>query len=123
MNAHAPFDTELFRKTMGGFATGVTVITVDAAGGPHGMTANAFMSGSLTPPLCVVSIAKRANTHAMVVAAGRFGVNILGEDQRDLAIYFAGRSRSTSIRVSRRSSRPRCCATAPPGSPRESRAL
>ena len=32
MNAHAPFDTELFRKTMGGFATGVTVITVDAAG-------------------------------------------------------------------------------------------
>ena len=91
MNAHAPFDTELFRKTMGGFATGVTVITVDAAGGPHGMTANAFMSGSLTPPLCVVSIAKRAHTHAMVVAAGRFGVNILGEDQRDLAIYFAGK--------------------------------
>jgi flavin reductase (DIM6/NTAB) family NADH-FMN oxidoreductase RutF len=91
MNAHAPFDTELFRKTMGGFATGVTVITVDAAGGPHGMTANAFMSGSLTPPLCVVSIAKRAHTHAMVVAAGRFGVNILGEHQRDLAIYFAGK--------------------------------
>ena len=91
MNAHAPFDTELFRKTMGGFATGVTVITADAAGGPHGMTANAFMSGSLTPPLCVVSVAKRAHTHAMVVAAGRFGVNILGEHQRDLAIYFAGK--------------------------------
>ena len=91
MNAHAPFDTELFRKTMGGFVTGVTVITADAAGGPHGMTANAFMSGSLTPPLCVVSIAKRAHTHAMVVAAGRFGVNILGEHQRDLAIYFAGK--------------------------------
>src|SRR5271163_4441196 len=91
MNVHAPFDTELFRKTMGGFATGVTVITVDAAGGPHGMTANAFMSGSLTPPLCVVSIAKRAHTHAMLVAAGRFSVNVLGEDQRDLAIYFAGK--------------------------------
>src|SRR5271154_3354781 len=90
MNAHAPFDAELFRKTMGGFASGVTVITVDATGGPHGMTANAFMSGSLTPPLCVVSIAKRAHTHAMVVAAGRFGVNILGLDQHDLAIYFSG---------------------------------
>ena len=91
MNVHAPLDIELFRKTMGGFATGVTVITVDADGGPHGMTANAFMSGSLTPPLCVVSIAKRAHTHAMVVAAGRFGVNVLGEDQRDVATYFAGK--------------------------------
>src|ERR1700722_10853217 len=91
MNAHAPFDTELFRKTMGGFATGVTVITVDNGGKPHGMTANAFMSGSLTPPLCVVSIAKRAHTHAMIIAAGRFGVNILGQDQRDFALYFAGK--------------------------------
>src|ERR1700678_2031463 len=91
MNAHAPFDTELFRKTMGGFATGVTVITVDATGGPHGMTANAFMSGSLAPPLCVVSVAKRANTHGMIVAARRFGVNILGQEQRDLALYFSGK--------------------------------
>src|ERR1700684_1762820 len=90
MNVHAPLDIELFRKTMGGFATGVTVITVDSREGPHGMTANAFMSGSLTPPLCVVSIAKRAHTHAMVSAAGRFGVNILGVDQHDLAVYFAG---------------------------------
>jgi flavin reductase (DIM6/NTAB) family NADH-FMN oxidoreductase RutF len=91
MNVHTPVDIELFRKTMGGFATGVTVITVNDGGMPHGMTANAFMSGSLTPPLCVVSIARRAHTHAMVVAAGRFGVNVLGEDQRDLAIYFAGK--------------------------------
>src|ERR1700689_2815465 len=91
MNAHALFDTELFRKTMDGFPPGVTVITVDAAGGPHGMTANAFMSGSLEPPLCVVSIAKRAHTHAMVQKAGRFGVNVLGVEQQDLALYFAGK--------------------------------
>jgi flavin reductase (DIM6/NTAB) family NADH-FMN oxidoreductase RutF len=81
----------VFRKTMGGFATGVTVITMDDGGEPRGMTANAFMSGSMTPPLCVVSIAKRAHTHARVQAAGRFGVNILGLDQRDLALYFAGK--------------------------------
>ena len=56
-------DPRLFRRTMGGFATGVTVITVDVNGTTHGMTANAFMSGSLHPPLCVVSIAKRAHTH------------------------------------------------------------
>jgi flavin reductase len=90
MTAPAAFDPQLFRKTMGGFATGVTVITADSREGPHGMTANAFMSGSLTPPLCVVSIAKRAHTHGMVSAAGRFGVNILGVDQHDLALYFAG---------------------------------
>src|SRR3984885_11964054 len=90
MTAPAAFDPQLFRKTMGGFATGVTVITVNSREGPHGMTANAFMSGSLTPPLCVVSIAKRAHTYAMIVAAGRFGVNILGVDQHDLAVYFAG---------------------------------
>ena len=55
------------------------------------MTANAFMSGSLEPPLCVVSIAKRAHTHAMIQDAGRFGVNVLGADQQDLALYFAGK--------------------------------
>jgi flavin reductase len=87
----ASFDPQLFRKTMGGFASGVTVISVDDVGTPHGMTANAFMSGSLVPPLCVVSIAKRAHTHAMVVAAGHFGVNILGQDQRDVALYFSGK--------------------------------
>ena len=57
------FDPRLFRRTMGGFATGVTVITVDVNGTTHAMTANAFMSGSLQPPLCVISIAKRAHTH------------------------------------------------------------
>jgi flavin reductase (DIM6/NTAB) family NADH-FMN oxidoreductase RutF len=84
-------DSQLFRKTMGGFATGVTVISVDAGGSTHGMTANAFMSGSLEPPLCVVSIAKHAHTHAMIQDAGRFGVNVLGADQQDLALYFAGK--------------------------------
>jgi len=85
------FDPQLFRKTMGGFASGVTVITVDAGDEPHGMTANAFMSGSLSPPLCVVSVAKRAHTHGMILTARRFGVNILGQDQRDLALYFSGK--------------------------------
>lgn len=76
---------------MGAFATGVAVVTVDSGETTHAMTANAFMSGSLEPPLCVVSIAKRAHTHAMIRQAGRFGVNILGEDQQALALYFAGK--------------------------------
>jgi len=85
-------ELELFRRAMGAFATGVTLVTVDEAGGAiHAMTANAFMSGSLEPPLCVVSIAKRAHTHDMIRRARRFGVNILGADQEDLALFFAGK--------------------------------
>jgi flavin reductase (DIM6/NTAB) family NADH-FMN oxidoreductase RutF len=90
-SARTKIDPQLFRRTMGAFATGVTIITVDAGGQVHAMTANAFMAGSLDPPLCVVSIAKRAHTHAMILGAGRFGVNILGADQEDLALYFAGK--------------------------------
>jgi flavin reductase (DIM6/NTAB) family NADH-FMN oxidoreductase RutF len=87
----SPIDSTLFRQTMGGFASGVTVITVDVGGSIHGMTANAFMSGSLDPPLCVVSVAKRARTHAMLLEARAFGVNVLAVDQQSLALFFAGR--------------------------------
>jgi flavin reductase (DIM6/NTAB) family NADH-FMN oxidoreductase RutF len=91
-NPRPAIDPSLFRKTMGGFATGVTVITVEVGGATHGMTANAFMSGSLEPPLCVVSVAKRARTHAMLIEAGAFGVSVLAADQQSLALFFAGRS-------------------------------
>jgi flavin reductase len=87
----AKIDAPLFRAAMGAFATGVTIVTVNDGDATHAMTANAFMSGSLAPPLCVVSIARRAHTHAMILESGRFGVNVLGADQQDLAIYFAGK--------------------------------
>ena len=56
----AQVDPGLFRCVMGRFATGVAVITTVVEGDIHGMTANAFMSASLSPPLCVVSIGKAA---------------------------------------------------------------
>ncbi|WP_421724006.1 flavin reductase family protein [Bauldia sp.] len=85
-------DPEHFRRVMGRFATGVTVITVAVdGGGAQGMTANAFMSGSLDPPLCVVSVARRARMHGHLTAARRFAINILSADQGDLANHFAGR--------------------------------
>lgn len=80
-----------FRKVMGRFATGVTVITATTGGESHGMTANAFMSGSLDPPLCVVSVARRAHMHAYLLEAKRFAVNILAEGQADHATHFAGK--------------------------------
>lgn len=55
------------------------------------MTANAFMSGSLDPPLCVVSIAKRAHMHAQLLAAHAFGVSILADGQESLSQHFSGR--------------------------------
>ena len=84
-------DAGHFRRVMGRFATGVTVITAEAHGERRGMTANAFMSGSLEPPLCVVSVAKRAHMHGHLTAAGRFGVNVLAAGQENLATHFAGR--------------------------------
>jgi flavin reductase (DIM6/NTAB) family NADH-FMN oxidoreductase RutF len=81
----------LFRKVMGSFATGVTVITTQLDGEIRGMTANAFMSGSLEPPLCVISVARSARMHACLADAGHFGVSILGQGQRRLSEHFAGR--------------------------------
>ena len=78
-----------FRVAMGCFATGVTVITVDQDGEIHGMTANAFSSVSLDPPLVLVCVDHRARTHAHLHARKRFGVNVLAADQRSISEYYA----------------------------------
>ena len=78
-----------FRKAMGCFATGVTVITVDYESEIHGMTANAFTSVSLDPMLVLVCVDHRAKTHAHLHARKRFGVNVLAEDQRTISDYYA----------------------------------
>jgi flavin reductase (DIM6/NTAB) family NADH-FMN oxidoreductase RutF len=80
---------EEFRKAMGCFATGVTVITVDDAGRVEGMTANAFTSVSLNPLLVLVCVERQARTHAHLHARKRFGVNVLSEGQRAIADYYA----------------------------------
>lgn len=84
-------DPRLFRRVMGSFATGVTTITVSDGEHVRGMTANAFISGSLEPPLCVVSIAKRARMHDPMMMAEHFGVSILAESQIEISEHFAGR--------------------------------
>lgn len=83
-------DGKLFRRVMGRFTTGVTVITAEAEGAVRGMTANAFMSGSLSPPLCIISIAKKARMHGALEAAGHFGVSILAQGQEAISQHFAG---------------------------------
>jgi flavin reductase (DIM6/NTAB) family NADH-FMN oxidoreductase RutF len=80
-----------FRRTLGMFATGVTIITTQAGDQVHGMTANAFMSVSLRPPLVLISVDKRAKMNALLREGVRFGVNVLSEEQRELSDHFAGR--------------------------------
>jgi flavin reductase (DIM6/NTAB) family NADH-FMN oxidoreductase RutF len=83
-----------FRRAMGAFATGVTIITVDLEGEVHGMTANALASVSLAPFLLLVCVDHAASTHAHLHAKRRFGVNILAEHQRVISEYYARPERS-----------------------------
>jgi flavin reductase (DIM6/NTAB) family NADH-FMN oxidoreductase RutF len=78
-----------FRRAMGCFATGVTIITLDLEGEVHGMTANAFASVSLDPPLLLVCVDRSARTHAHMHAKKRFGINILEQGQRVISEYYA----------------------------------
>ncbi len=85
-----------FRRTLGMFATGVTVITTQAKtlgnDQVHGMTANAFMSVSLRPPLVVISVDRRARMHALLNEGSRYGISVLADEQRSLSDRFAGRA-------------------------------
>ena len=85
-------DKEDFRAAMADFATGVTVITtIDDRDQPHSMTANAFTSVCLEPPMVLVCVAHGTHTYGYMERTGRFGVNILRQEQQDLGAYFAKR--------------------------------
>lgn len=83
-------EDRLFRNAMGNFATGVTVIATETKEGPHGMTANAFMSQSLHPKLVVISLKEDARMLHKIKESGQFSVNVLSEEQQDLSMIFAG---------------------------------
>jgi flavin reductase (DIM6/NTAB) family NADH-FMN oxidoreductase RutF len=80
------------RRVVGNFATGITVVTV-GGGTPHGMTANAFTSVSLDPPLILICVNRDALLHESVVLAGSFAVSVLGAGQEHLARHFADKAR------------------------------
>jgi len=80
-----------FRRTLGMFATGVTVLTTRTADEVHGMTANAFMSVSLRPPLVLVSIDRRARMCGLLHEGTMLGVSVLEAGQTALSDRFAGR--------------------------------
>jgi len=82
---------EDFRRAMGRFATGVTVITTRLGDDLHGMTANAVTSLSLEPMLVLVCVDKTADTHDILSKAGVFAVNILNKRQAEISDRFANK--------------------------------
>ncbi|MBS0381194.1 MAG: flavin reductase family protein [Proteobacteria bacterium] len=84
-------DLQLFRRVMGRFATGVTVVSFLREGKPAGMTVNAFLSVSMEPPLVLVAVRKASNFVEHVGIGDYCGINILSEHQRKLGPHFANR--------------------------------
>ncbi len=85
----ADCDRELFREVIGHFMTGVTVITTTEAGRDHGMSASAVSSLSLDPPMLLACLNDRSPTQQAISRSRRFCVNVLAEDQLELALRFA----------------------------------
>jgi flavin reductase (DIM6/NTAB) family NADH-FMN oxidoreductase RutF len=83
-------DPTAFRQAASRFATGVAVVTaLDGAGEVCGMTANSFVTISLSPPTVLVSV-RPGKTHDAISATARYGVNVLPEDGKGLSRHFAG---------------------------------
>jgi len=85
-----PVDAKAFKDALARFPSGVTVVTVQEGEEVHGITVSAFLSVSLSPPLILVSIDKRARSHDVIPRVGRFAVSILAEGQDPVSNYFAG---------------------------------
>jgi len=87
------FDAMEFRRALGSFLTGVTIVTtIDEAGDPRGFTANSFTSVSLEPPLVLVCIAKKALGHQAFSTSRGFAINILSEAQKAASGIFASKA-------------------------------
>jgi 3-hydroxy-9,10-secoandrosta-1,3,5(10)-triene-9,17-dione monooxygenase reductase component len=86
------FDPTEFRKALGSFATGVTIITTRAEDGtPLGLTVNSFNSVSLNPPLVLWSLENKSLSLAAFRAAPHWAVHVLASDQEELSARFARR--------------------------------
>lgn len=84
-------EAKRFRRVMGKFATGVTIITYEHEGEPTGMTANAFMSLSMDPPMVLVSIRQQSRFSQSVKPGDSFGIAFLREEDELLSQHFGGR--------------------------------
>ncbi|MFF5787596.1 flavin reductase family protein [Streptomyces sp. NPDC012693] len=84
-----PVDPAEFRRVLGHFASGVTIVTALDADGPAGFACQSFASLSLDPPLVAFMVARTSTTWPRIAAAGTFCVNVLGAGQAGLCRSFA----------------------------------
>lgn len=83
-------DIANFRKALGQFATGVTIMTCKSSAGQYGgMTVSSFASLSLSPPLILWSIDKKSDQFVPFKTAHYYAVNILSEEQQYLSDQFS----------------------------------
>jgi flavin reductase (DIM6/NTAB) family NADH-FMN oxidoreductase RutF len=78
-----------FRRVMGGVPTPVSVVTTLVEDQPHGTTVSAFTSLSMAPPMVLVALDATSDLLAQIQRSRRFGINVLGAGQADLALAFA----------------------------------
>jgi 3-hydroxy-9,10-secoandrosta-1,3,5(10)-triene-9,17-dione monooxygenase reductase component len=93
VNIKERFTTREFRDALGHFATGVTVVTTQGSQHPYGMTANAFASVSLEPPLVLVCVVSGTEGENSIRDNGVFAVNVLGSHQEAISRYFSDSGR------------------------------
>jgi len=90
-----PIDSKKLRKVAGAFATGITVVTVEKTDGTvKGMTANSFLSVSLSPPLVSFSIQENGSMIPHLQIGKAIGISILSDQQQAVSDQFAGRNNS-----------------------------
>lgn len=87
-----PIDAALWREAMGGFLTGVTVVTTLSGGRIAGTAVNAFSAVSQAPPLLLVCLDRSSRSLEAIRSAGFFAVNILSETHMDVVRRFSSKS-------------------------------
>ena len=91
-----PVEARRYRDAVSRFPTGVTVVTARLAGQHQARTVSSFTSVSLEPVMVVVSISRRARLHEVMLAAGEWGVSVLGANQQHISQLFARSDRLTA---------------------------
>ncbi|MEX2623579.1 MAG: flavin reductase family protein [Acidimicrobiia bacterium] len=82
---------DVLRRVLGGFPTGVTVVTATRERERHGMTLNSLTSVSLEPPLVLVCLHNDSRTLWAVQGSGWFAINFLAQGQEGVSNAFARR--------------------------------
>ena len=91
-DAVVEIDPQVFRKVLGHFPTGVTVVATHDGDRPVGLAVGSFFSVSLDPPLVGFCVSDQSSTWPVIEAHGAFGVSVLAADQHEVSNVFASRS-------------------------------